>query len=1589
MGVPKFFRWLSERYPFCMQLVEQNAIPEFDHLYLDMNGIIHTCTKPSGQDAEALRLPEEEAVMNIMAYVDLLFKTIRPKKVFFLAIDGVAPRAKMNQQRARRFRTARDNAANKKKREDKLQRSLASEELWDSNCITPGTEFLTRLAECIRFMICKKIGEDPVWREVNVIFSGPEVPGEGEHKIMDYIRFRKSQPNYDPNTRHCLYGLDADLIMLALLSHEPHFALLREEVLFGKKAKQAPSSNAAPLNQKFYLLHVCLIREYFDLEFRELKPHLSFEYDLERIIDDFILFMYFVGNDFLPNLPNFHINDGGLKIMFDEYKNLLPTLDGYINDHGILKVQRLEMLIRKLQMIEDASFARHLEEVEELQGRQQERRQPQQQQRQPPAESPQDVTVITVFQQRILKTLREFIETRDRALLQLDISSFTRSDLEFLLRLVIECTHLQYQMSTLAASSSMPQQAQPLLIVQKVAIVSQEEFVQYCRTVFAKYQKLLTVEEDPCLRNAVVTAAQQPGKSLDPKMGSSLRTPEKTIWKSHYYQDKLDFDILREPQLLHEMVSMYVDGLQWVLHYYYRGVPSWGWYYPYHYAPLISDLVDLEPPRLFSEKGTPFRPLEQLMAVLPPFSKDLVPKAFRDLMLKTSPGSPPSPILDFYPTEFRLDMNGKKNDWEAVVLIPFIQEDRLLAAMHERQHLLTNEERKRNQFGNTWLYHYDHRARMARSSPVPSLWTSLQDCPCHESVYLVPSEIPESTRKHGLCDGYRPMPGFPTLHSLEFETSLRRHRLDIFGCTTESETMVLSLPNHNENLTTSPQTIDMGADLDSYLLSILEESCYIQWPFLIEGRVVAAEDALHVYRIRQPQTSHRGPKALVKESQTAKSIEAFKSEVAKITKSMERRYAVLIGPVKLLLHVTPFKEMISLSDGTLVKSFGKRSVVIRYPVQLMVRRLTVEDLKLAKPVNAPIPESFKIGQTVFYVGDNDDGDRSQPKIQSSDRSHNRSPCYGRLGIIIAIEEKTHRLTLDLFEPYLHNFSLNSSVGDEPSNGGNFLRSPSLSSDNPMMSMTITSTVSPPDTDYQSDDRVALLLGVSQRVLSKITSSYLLQAAATSRKYNVGLNLKFEVRQEKVDGYTRRNARSHRWEYSGKAIDVIGRYFSTFPQLIEHTSKSVLSSQDMLYEGDEEDLKRMKSWLREQQVDDLPRSPVDSRMLDVSQIQHLQQHIDAYHAAYYTRNPLPVRLQHVSPKSILVPATAHYRLTRQAFNLYDRVILVATMTGIVHAHSTVPVGSYGTVVGVCYPSIDVLLDEPMDAATDLNGRCDKHRGITVPRSTLLNLTHIQSPLRQSTWHPIDDVVSLPAKKRTPLPSQDYLPPKVSPSRPSIALTDLAMTTTPTMLPRQILSSHSIEPPISSSVASLPSFTEPPLGMTEVKLLLPTLDYKVAYIPVVSQDQLNQQREISSKIKHARHHWLKHEQQQEQRTRQNRVTISTTSQKDQDLSEPITSLLIPPMTSLHFLDHHRDLPSSASSSSSSSSLAPHENETSRSNRPPTLVNPREREPLTWQQEKLFRSSLPPKLRSHPQTSLSDESVPTQTRHSLSTIHKKDPT
>lgn len=100
---------MSERYPLLNQPLTRLGAPEVDNFYLDMNGIVHNCTHGPDTDINT-RLTEEQMMLKIFAYLERMFDLIRPKKLVYMAIDGCAPRAKMNQQRSRRFRSAKDAA---------------------------------------------------------------------------------------------------------------------------------------------------------------------------------------------------------------------------------------------------------------------------------------------------------------------------------------------------------------------------------------------------------------------------------------------------------------------------------------------------------------------------------------------------------------------------------------------------------------------------------------------------------------------------------------------------------------------------------------------------------------------------------------------------------------------------------------------------------------------------------------------------------------------------------------------------------------------------------------------------------------------------------------------------------------------------------------------------------------------------------------------------------------------------------------------------------------------------------------------------------------------------------------------------------------------------------------------------------------------------------------------------------------------------------------------------------------------------------------------------------------------------------------
>ena len=207
MGVPAFFKWLALKYPLMLEtLVEAapgDAVPvapdgaecawtdghegephsvAVDNLYLDCNGIVHPCCHP--EDGPQPR-DEKEMFANVAELINRLVRATRPRRLLYLALDGVAPRAKLNQQRARRFCAARERDDARAAEAELRARSAATgrpppaplPEPWDHNVITPGTEFMDHLAQFLRDFATEQTtrGSD-TWRRLTVIISDAGTP---------------------------------------------------------------------------------------------------------------------------------------------------------------------------------------------------------------------------------------------------------------------------------------------------------------------------------------------------------------------------------------------------------------------------------------------------------------------------------------------------------------------------------------------------------------------------------------------------------------------------------------------------------------------------------------------------------------------------------------------------------------------------------------------------------------------------------------------------------------------------------------------------------------------------------------------------------------------------------------------------------------------------------------------------------------------------------------------------------------------------------------------------------------------------------------------------------------------------------------------------------------------------------------------------------------------------------------------------------------------------------------------------------------------------------------------------------------------
>jgi len=303
MGVPRLFPFTKKTFYNAVKYFKQGEHTQtVDHLLIDANCLLHAACQEVyhyGSNTSIIdrhkELTEKEKLRKVC---DLFFEALRkivaiiyPRKVLYLTLDGPAPLAKQAQQRQRRFVSSRTRL------EAENSEGISK---FDSNSITPGTLFMHEVTKYMNYAIRHEINSVWLWRKFQVHFSPCTVPGEGEHKLMDYIR---SLP-YIQRKREsfCMFGPDGDLIMLTLSAHVPKMWLFRED-----------QYNL----DHFHLLDMGKIRR----DMAQIFPKAG-RVSVDVLIDEFIFLGFFVGNDFLPKVQMFHLLEDGLEMMIATHAKL-------------------------------------------------------------------------------------------------------------------------------------------------------------------------------------------------------------------------------------------------------------------------------------------------------------------------------------------------------------------------------------------------------------------------------------------------------------------------------------------------------------------------------------------------------------------------------------------------------------------------------------------------------------------------------------------------------------------------------------------------------------------------------------------------------------------------------------------------------------------------------------------------------------------------------------------------------------------------------------------------------------------------------------------------------------------------------------------------------------------------------------------------------------------------------------------------------------------------------------------------------------------------------------------------------------------
>jgi 5'-3' exonuclease len=548
--------------------------------------------------------------------------------------------------------------------------------------------------------------------------------------------------------------------MLALITHEPNICILREEVFGIKRDLSDPfMRQAMKVHENFEFIYISILREYLELEFLELQGKLKYEFNIERIIDDFVFFCFFIGNDFLPNLNTLDIETGALDHIFTYYKEVLPTLDGYITHHGKIDFTKAEKIFVKLAQHELHNLTHMLRKItsecedrERKKNRATEDRKNLMKRKKLNAKKEkflvkmkgsEEAFIVNFKKDKVKKKIAHYQTRYNKEMLsrgmenfrfEEDVNNYLKDELQRNIKKInkqdsddlFSPSDLNRNESESNTESDVNNGSkEPKLISNKTKHLAvlfgsddEDENEQKNNKIADRLETILKevsrfdryIKDDNYCSDVNIddiddddvsavsdgdtgfelisaelpkeyTERQDMDKVFQSKLVECYVKDVKQA-KAFYYKEKLNID-LETPKGVEEhrnVFRKYIEGLQWVLYYYYRGVRSWRWFYPYHYAPMISDFekikeyLDYNMDDNFKPKA-PYTPIQSLLFILPCSSRGLIPKCYWNLYEEHP---------EYFPTKFNIDFNGKKMPWETIVLIPFVPEEPILE-FEERQ----------------------------------------------------------------------------------------------------------------------------------------------------------------------------------------------------------------------------------------------------------------------------------------------------------------------------------------------------------------------------------------------------------------------------------------------------------------------------------------------------------------------------------------------------------------------------------------------------------------------------------------------------------------------------------------------------------------------------------------------------------------------------------------------------------------------------------------------------------------------------------------------------------------------------------------